>query len=209
MKTIAIGTKLRLVLRLHILSEPLYLLGSPLQHPGPGAFIRLLGRHALPHQFHRQDTAKFMKAGRRATAAVTQLYLPSHDPISMWWVGLESSPYIMYCSFMGTCTGQLNHSNPLVRVSTRHGLLQPKQRFHPSKPCLATTVPQKCLSHADDHSCFLVLCHRVCLEVHVPEEPLHVPTVFHPMHLCVHEWQTDDVHSWMDASYPSLSDAVG
>ena len=42
----------------------------------------------------------------------------------------------------------------------------------------------------------------------MPEELLHVPTIFSPMHLCVHEWQTDDVHSWMDAGYASLSDAV-
>ena len=39
-KTIAVGTELRLG-RLHILSAPLFLLGSPLQRPGPGAFIRL------------------------------------------------------------------------------------------------------------------------------------------------------------------------
>ena len=42
----------------------------------------------------------------------------------------------------------------------------------------------------------------------MPEEPLHVPTVFNPMHLCVHEWQTNDLHSWMVAGYASLSDAV-
>ena len=42
----------------------------------------------------------------------------------------------------------------------------------------------------------------------MPEEPLHVPSVFNPMHLCVHEWQTDDVHSSMDAGCASLSDAV-
>ena len=100
-----------------------------------------------------------MKAGHRATAAVAQLSLPSHYPISMYhgvasgtqrwcaqvrpplyramhlgglpvasrlrsiwnldasappetflqplragWVGVESSPYIMYCSFMETYT---------------------------------------------------------------------------------------------------------
>ena len=82
-KTIAIGTELRLG-RLHILNEPLYLLGSPLRRPGPGDFIRLLGRHALPHRFHCQALAKFMKAGRRTTAAVTELSLPSHYPISMY-----------------------------------------------------------------------------------------------------------------------------
>ena len=262
MKTIAIGTELSLG-RLHILNEPLYLLGSPLQHPGLGDFIRLLGRHALPHRFQRQDLAKFMKAGHRAMAAVTQLSFPSHFPISMYngvaggtqrwcaqvqpplyhamrlgdlpvasrlcsiwhldaltppeaflqprrtgWVGLESSPYIMYCSFMETYTRQLNHSNPLVHVSTRHGLLQAKQKFHPSMQCLAAATPQECLQHADGHSRFLVPCYRVCLEVHVPEEPLYVPTVFNPMHLCVHEWQTDDVHFRMDAGYASLSDAV-
>ena len=130
------------------------------------------------------------------------------QPLRTAWVGQESSPYIMYCSFMETYTRQLNHSNPLVRASTRHGLLQAKQKFHPSMQCLATITPQECLSHADDHSRFLVVCHRVCLEVHVPEEPLHVPTILNPMHLCVHEWQTDDVHSWMDAGYASLGDAV-
>ena len=117
------------------------------------------------------------------------------QPLRPGWVGLESSPYMMYCSFMETYTRQLNHSHPLVHASARHGLLQAKQTFHPSMPCLATAVPQECLSHADDHSRFLILCHWVCLEVHVPGEPLHVPTFFNPMHLCVHEWQTDDVHS--------------
>ena len=61
-KTVAIGSKLQLG-RLNLLSEPLFLGGSPLQRPKYGAFIRLLGRHALPHHFHRQDLAKFMKAG--------------------------------------------------------------------------------------------------------------------------------------------------
>ena len=98
----------------------------------------------------------------------------------------------MYSSFMETYTRQLNHSNPLVRSSNCHGLLQAKQRFHPSMPCLAAVVPQECLSHADDHNRFLLLHHRVCLEAHMPDEPLHVSTVFNPMHLCVHEWQTDD-----------------
>ena len=55
-----------------------------LQRSGPGAFIYLLGRHALPHQLHQQALAKFMKAGRWATTAVTQLSLPSHSPIGMY-----------------------------------------------------------------------------------------------------------------------------
>ena len=42
----------------------------------------------------------------------------------------------------------------------------------------------------------------------MPEEPLHVPIVFDPMHLCVHECHTDDVHSLMHDGYASLSDAV-
>ena len=83
MKTIAVGTNLRLGC-LHILNGPLFLLGSLLQHPRPGTFIRLLGQHGLPHQFHRQDVAKFMKAGLQAMAAVTQLSLPSHYPISLY-----------------------------------------------------------------------------------------------------------------------------
>ena len=82
-KTVAIGTELRLG-RLHIVSEPLYPLGSLLQRIGAGDFICFLGRHALPHQFHRQVLAKFMKAGRRATAAVAPLSLASHYPISMY-----------------------------------------------------------------------------------------------------------------------------
>ena len=78
----------------------------------------------------------------------------------------------MYCSFMETYTRQLNHTNPLVQVSARHGLFQAKQRFHPSMPYLATVVPQECLSHVDDHSPFLILCHQMCLKVHVRNEPL-------------------------------------
>ena len=49
--------------------------------------------------------------------------------------------------------------------------------------------------HVDDHSPFLILYHRVHMEVHVPREPLYVPTVYIPMYLCIHEWQTDDVHA--------------
>ena len=114
----------------------------------------------------------------------------------------------MYCSFMETYTRQLNHSNPLVGASTRHGSLQAKHKLHPSMLCLATKVAQGCLSYIHDHNRFLVLCHLVCLEVYVPEKPPHVPTIFNPIHLCVHEWHIDDVHSWMDAGYASLSNAV-
>ena len=130
------------------------------------------------------------------------------QPLRAGWVGVESWPYIVYCSFMETYTRQLHHSNPLIGVSTRDGLLQAKQNFRPPMPCLATTAPQERLSHADDRSGFLVLCHRVCLKVHMPEETLHVPTVFNLMHLCVHEWQTEDVHFWLDAGYVSLRNAV-
>ena len=201
-----------------------------------------------------------MKAGRRATAAVTQMSLPSHYPVSMYnsvaggtqrwcsqirpplyramrlgdlplasrlrsiwrleadalppeaflqpldtgWVGLENSPYIMYSSFMEVYIRQLNHDNPSVRSSTRHGLLQAKLRFNPRMSCLSSPYhAQECLVHADDHSRFLILCHRLCLAVHVPVSPVHAPLVPHPMHQCQHEWQADDVHSWMEAGYSS------
>ena len=41
-------------------------------------------RQDVAHQFHWQDLAKYMKAGRRATAAVTHLSLPCQYAVGMY-----------------------------------------------------------------------------------------------------------------------------
>ena len=98
-------------------------------------------------------------------------------PVHAAWVGLESSPYMMYCSFLETYTRQLDHTNPLVSASARDGLLQAKPQFYPSMPCLANDGPHECLSRAHDHRCFIIVCHLVHMEIHVPHELPHVPVV--------------------------------
>ena len=40
--------------------EPIQFSGMPLRIPEEGEYIRLLGRHTLPHVFHRQDLRKLM-----------------------------------------------------------------------------------------------------------------------------------------------------
>ena len=121
------------------------------------------------------------------------------QPSQTGWVSLESSPYVVYCSFMETYAQQLNHTNPLVCASTQHRSLQAKLRFHSYMPCLANSDVQACLSRPNDHNRFLILCFRLHVEVHVPSEVLHLPPVHNAMWLCRHEWQAADIHTWMDA----------
>ena len=52
--------------------------GGPLHMVQPKDDIRLVGRHALPHVFHREDYIKLLSACRKASLALRQLKLPSH-----------------------------------------------------------------------------------------------------------------------------------
>ena len=51
--------------------QPIQFFGMPLRIPEDEEYIRLLGRHALPNVFHRQDLQKLMVSCRRATAPVS------------------------------------------------------------------------------------------------------------------------------------------
>ena len=47
-------------------------------------YIRVVGRHALPHVFHREDCIKLMKSGGRAAIAMRCVKLPANYPILMY-----------------------------------------------------------------------------------------------------------------------------
>ena len=46
-------------------------------------YIRLLGRHAMPHIFHTNDFIKMMNASRRASTVLRCIKLPANYPILM------------------------------------------------------------------------------------------------------------------------------
>ena len=47
-------------------------------------YIRLLGRHAMPHIFHTNDFIKMMNASRRASIVLRYVKLPANYPILMY-----------------------------------------------------------------------------------------------------------------------------
>ena len=96
-------------------------------------------------------------------------------PVTSGWTGLCSALPTMVLSFMSTYQHQLNHPNPHVRASTRHWLLQALARFHRNMPCLQQGVLHVCPAHNDDHSLFVIWCHRLSIDVHVPYHELHMP----------------------------------
>ena len=91
-------------------------------------------------------------------------------------VGLVCSALpTMVLSFMSTYQHQLNHPNPHVKASTRHGLLQALTRFHRDMPCLQQGILHVCLAHSDNHSLLVIWCHRLSIDVHVLPHRLHMP----------------------------------
>ena len=44
-------------------------------------YVRLLGRHALPHVYHSEDFRKLMRASRRANMVLRCTRLPAHYPL--------------------------------------------------------------------------------------------------------------------------------
>ena len=47
-------------------------------------YIRLLGRHAMPHIFHTNDFRKMINASRRASIVLRHIKLPANYPILMY-----------------------------------------------------------------------------------------------------------------------------
>ena len=58
--------------------------GSTLQLLDGNEYARLLGRHVLPHIFHRQDCIKLLSACRRASIALRYERLPANYPLIMY-----------------------------------------------------------------------------------------------------------------------------
>ena len=261
-KTVGFGTTLQ-GKRVIFGCQPIQFSGMPLRIPEDTEYIRLLGRHALPHVFHRQDLRKLMASCRRAVAAVSMSTLPAHYPIHMYnavaggiqrwssairpplpramrlatlpfasllrnfwnisadsppetflqpvaagWTGLCSALPTMVLSFMSTYQHQLNRPNQHVRASTRQGLLQALTRFHRDMPCLKQGILHVCPAHSDDHSLFVMWCHRLSVGVHVPPHQLHMPLLQCPLNQATSQWQVEDAHLWMAIPYHSQDQAI-
>ena len=82
-KTVVFGTTLQ-GKRVALGRQPIQFSGMPLRILEDGEYIRLLGQHALPNVFHRQDLLKLMASCRRAVAPVSMSTLPAHCPIHMY-----------------------------------------------------------------------------------------------------------------------------
>ena len=52
-------------------------------HQGPG-YVRIVGRHLLPHVYHKVDKLKLFSASRRALRALAMVRLPSNYPGHMY-----------------------------------------------------------------------------------------------------------------------------
>ena len=58
--------------------------GVRLRVPSEPEYIRSLGRHALPHTYHKEDFRKFMTAARRASAVIPIKSLRAQYPPAMY-----------------------------------------------------------------------------------------------------------------------------
>ena len=54
-------------------------------------YMRLLGRHALPHVYHSEDFHKLMRASRRASMVLRYTRLPAHYLLLMYWASARGS----------------------------------------------------------------------------------------------------------------------
>ena len=68
-------------------------------------YIRVVGRHALPHVFHREDYIKLMKSIRTAAIAMCCEKLPANYPILMYSAAGGGG--------LGDCSGGWLRSGPL------------------------------------------------------------------------------------------------
>ena len=64
--------------------QPIPFSSMPLHMLTDGEYIRLLGKHALPHVFHKQDLRKLMALCRGAVAPIFMGTLPAHCPVHMY-----------------------------------------------------------------------------------------------------------------------------
>ena len=68
----------------HFLRDTVYLNGHPVQCATSQDYVRILGRHALPHLFHPVDSRRLFSGTRAACRALRAPKVPAHYPLSMF-----------------------------------------------------------------------------------------------------------------------------
>ena len=79
-------------------------------------YIRVVGRHALPHVFHREDYIKLMMSCRRAAIAMRCEKLPANYPILMYSAARGGDATVDGCS-PAPCLWHLARMRPTGRFS--------------------------------------------------------------------------------------------
>ena len=232
-KTVLVGTEMHDGL-VHFLKDTVYLNGHPVRCAASQDYVRVLGRHALPHLFQSVDSQRLFSGAKTACRALRSPKLPAHYPLAIFvakchgtvnwftsvrppsygamrvldakaasalratasWdlsssahflreipeggVGTPPAPVVGLANFLRVYIQHLNHPNPVVRRSTRHGLLTALCRYHPSQPCLTSELGLRCAAHSTDHDLFVTLCHQCDISIHLPPTehlPDHAPHV--------------------------------
>ena len=151
-----------------------------------------------------------MAASAMQATAGWALLAPAHflPDVPEGGIGIPPAPVTGCANFLSVHIRHLNHQNPLVRRSTRHGLLTALWRFHPRQACLTTQVGRRCATRPTDHDLFVALCHQCDISIPRPSAellpetpPPHVMALSSPG-LVVH-----DTHAWMIAGHGDGEDA--
>ena len=82
-KTVLIGTDMRDG-QVYFLNDTVYLNGHPVRCATSQDYVRVLGRHALPHLFHPVDSRRLFSGTRAACRALRAPRLPAHYPLAMY-----------------------------------------------------------------------------------------------------------------------------
>ena len=82
-KTVLIGTDMRDG-QVYFLNDTVYLNGHPVRCATSQDYVRVLGRHALPHLFHPVDSRRLFSGARAACRALRAPRLPAHYPLAMY-----------------------------------------------------------------------------------------------------------------------------
>ena len=99
-KTLLVGAKRHgwIVTMLDIEAQ---LHGQPLRCAKQNEYVRILGRHALPHIFHKTDTYRLYAACRKGSLVISRADFPCHIPVLMYdaktggtlrWYGMVRPP---------------------------------------------------------------------------------------------------------------------
>ena len=261
-KTVLVGTEMRDGW-VQFLRDTVYLNGHPVRCATSQDYVRVLGRHALPHLphlFHPVDSRRLSSGTRAACRALPAPKLPAHYPLAVFvakchgtvncftrvrppsygamraldamaasalrasagralsafahflreipegGIGIPPAAVIGFANFLSVYVRHLNHPNPLVRRSTRHGLLTALSRFHPSQPYLTSAFGLRCATHPTDHDLFVALCRPYDISIHVPPAD-HVPDYApHVMALSSPGLEVQYTHVWILAGHRSAED---